>query len=266
MSADAGRGAMAGDGAADRPAAHLPGSRIGLVLAAGFGSRLAGAVRETRLKPLTPVAGTPLIARTLTGLQRAGCNRVVVVLGHEPEALRAGIEAAYEGPLALTFVVNARYAQSNGVSVLAARDHLTETFVLTMADHVVGDAVMDLARRHQPPADGATLLVDFKLDAIFDMDDATKVQVDGDRVTAIGKNLVSFDAVDTGVFVCTPALVDALAAVDRETGDAALSDGVRRLATAGRMQALDVGDGFWQDVDTPAMLAHAEAALRAGRS
>ena len=237
--------------------------RTGLVLAAGFGSRLAGAVRETALKPLTPVAGTPLLVRTLRSLERAGCARAVVVLGHGAEATRERIEAAYDGPLALTFVVNARYDLGNGVSVLAARARLDGPFVLTMADHVVGDEVMDLARGHVPEPGGATLLVDYKLDTIFDMDDATKVRVEGGRVAAIGKDLADFNAVDTGVFVCTDGLLGALEAVYRARGDASLSDGVRRLAAAGRMAALDVGDGFWQDVDTPAMLAHAEAALRA---
>ena len=239
-------------------------SRTGLVLAAGFGSRLAGAVRETDLKPLTPVAGTPLVVRTLQSLERAGCSRVVIVLGYQPDVLRDGIRAAYGGPLALTFVVNERYALGNGISVLSAREHLTSPFVLTMADHVIGDEVMDLAREHEPPSSGATLLVDFKLASIFDMDDATKVRVENGRVTEIGKALSEFDAVDTGVFVCTVALLDALAAVEGETGDASLSDGVRRLAAEGRMRALDVGDGFWQDVDTPEMLAHAETALAGG--
>ena len=237
--------------------------RTGLVLAAGFGSRLAGAVPETALKPLTPVAGTPLLVRTLRSLERAGCTRAVVVLGHGAEATRAGIAAAYTGPLALAFVVNPRYDLANGVSVLAARPHLDGPFVLTMADHVVGDEVMDLARGHVPEPGGATLLVDYKLDTIFDMDDATKVRVEDGRVVAIGKDLAGFNAVDTGVFVCTDGLLDALEAVYHERGDASLSDGVRRLAAAGRMAALDVGDGFWQDVDTPAMLAHAEAVLRA---
>ena len=40
-------------------------ARTGVVLAAGFGSRLKGVVASTDLKPLTPVAGTPLIVRTL---------------------------------------------------------------------------------------------------------------------------------------------------------------------------------------------------------
>ena len=239
------------------------GGRTGLVLAAGFGSRLAGTASGTDLKPLTPVAGTPLALRTLRGLERAGCGRVVVVLGHEPDEVRAGIEAAYDGPLGLAFVVNDRYAEPNGVSVLAARGHLDGPFVLTMADHVVGDEVWDLVRAHRPAPGGATLLVDYKLPSIFDMDDATKVRTEGGRVVEIGKGLAAFDAVDTGVFVCTDGLLDALDAEDRERGGAALSDGVRRLAAEGRMAALDVGDGFWQDVDTPAMLAHAEERLRA---
>ena len=259
---------------ADHPAPPGPGAggagrggRVGLVLAAGFGSRLAGAHRETALKPLTSVAGLPLVVRTLRGLERAGCARAVVVLGHEADAHRDGIEAAYSGPLPLAFVVNARYAEPNGTSVLAARDALGGPFVLTMADHVVGDEVWDLARAHRPAPGGATLLVDRKLDAVFDMDDATKVQTDGGRVVEIGKELEAFDAVDTGVFVCTRALLDALDAEDRARsasgrGGASLSDGVRRLAADGRMAALDVGDGFWQDVDTPEMLAHAEARLR----
>jgi NDP-sugar pyrophosphorylase family protein len=63
------------------------------------------------------------------------------------------------------------------------------------------------------------------------------------------------------VFVCSAALMDAIEAVYRQTGDASLSEGVQTLAAAGNMQVIDIGDGFWQDVDTPEMLAHAEAEL-----
>ena len=236
--------------------------RTGIVLAAGFGSRLAGTQTATDLKPLTPVAGTPLLIRTLNSLETAGCRRAVIVVGHGMETVQEEIQDRYEGPLTLTFAVNEEYDLQNGVSVLSARPHLeTEPFLLTMADHVLGDSLMEQARTHRPPADGATLLVDYKLDSIFDMDDATKVRVVDGEPQAIDKRLDDYNCVDTGVFLATDGLMDALAAVYEAEGDAALSDGIQRLMQAGRMHTLDIGDGFWQDVDTPEMLAHAERKL-----
>lgn len=236
--------------------------RTGLVLAAGFGSRLAGASDETRLKPLTPVAGRPLMLRTLDSLVLAGCRRVVIVVGFGGEEVERAVRERYRGDQELVFVTNERYDLSNGVSVLAARDALPGTFVLTMADHVFGDEVMRLAGAHEPEPHGATLLVDSKLDQIFDMDDAMKVCVRDGRVTSIGKQLSAYDTIDTGLFVCTDGLMDQLEAEFRSRGDASLSDGVSRLAAEGRMAVLDIGDGFWQDVDTPDMLAHADRMLR----
>jgi 1L-myo-inositol 1-phosphate cytidylyltransferase len=235
-----------------------PEPRTGVVLAAGFGSRLEGVSDETTLKPLTPVAGEPLLLRTFRSLALAGCDRVVVVLGHGAEAVHTAIEQAYRGPLALEFVVNEQYRLANGVSVLAARQRVPGDFVLTMADHVFGDDVMRLAAAHQPPAGGATLLVDYQIDEVFDLDDATRVLVRDGHIADIGKLIPEYNCVDTGLFVCTQGLMDALQTVYEERGDASLSEGVARLAAAGRMSVLDIGDGFWQDVDTPAMLAEAE--------
>lgn len=236
--------------------------RTGVILAAGFGTRLRGVSDKTALKPLTPVGGVPLLERSVRQLEVAGCGRVVVVVGHGRADVEAGL-AGYRGPCEIVFADNPRYDLKNGVSVLAARAFIaTEVFVLSMADHVVGDEVMRLAGAHEPPAEGATLLVDKKLATIFDMDDATKVQTDGEvRIAAIGKQLAAFDAVDVGIFVCTGALMTALESFYAARGDTSLSEGVQTLAATGRMHVLDIGDGFWQDVDTPEMLAHAELEL-----
>lgn len=237
----------------------------GVILAAGFGSRLAGISDDTDLKPLTPVAGTPLLLRTLNSLETAGCTQAVIVVGHGMDTVQQEIQERYDGPLALTFAVNEHYDLQNGVSVLAAEPYVEGTFLLTMADHVLGDAVMECARGHAPPEQGATLLVDYKLDTIFDMDDATKVRVADGRPQAIGKRLSDYNCVDTGVFVATEGLMEALSTVYEAEGDAALSDGIQRLMETDRMHTLDIGAGFWQDVDTPQMLAHAEEMLENGR-
>ncbi len=237
--------------------------RVGVILAAGFGSRLAGVSDETRLKPLTTVAGRPLLLRTVGSLEVAGCARVVIVVGHGAEQIEAEFRAVYEGGVEVIFTINELYQLSNGLSVLAARPWVEGEFVLTMADHILGDELMLQARAHRPLPGGATLLVDYKLDTIFDMDDATRVLADDEgRITRIGKLIETYNCVDTGVFVCTPALMDAIDRVYRASGDASLSHGVQALTEAGTMRVLDVGDGFWQDIDTPEMLAHAESVLR----
>ncbi|MFC2085731.1 sugar phosphate nucleotidyltransferase [Bacteroidota bacterium] len=236
-------------------------SRAGIILAAGFGSRLQGVSDETSLKPLTPVGGRPLIFRTIESLARAGCDRVVIVLGHGADAVRRSVSEAYRGSTELVFAVNPKYELQNGLSVLAARPFVGDEFVLTMADHVFGDSVMDIAAQHTPVVGGTTLLVDYKLDSIFDMDDATKVLAKDDRIVRIGKTITDYNCVDTGVFVGTSGLMDSIDEVFRSTGDASLSDGVQTLATRDVMRVLDIGPGFWQDVDTPEMLEHANRML-----
>ena len=235
--------------------------RAGIVLAAGFGSRLREH-DDDAIKPLTLVAGEPLLHRAIRGLALAGCDRAVVVLGYRSEDLQAAV-AGWDPGLPVHTVVNPRYDLANGVSVLAAGPHVGDEFVVTMADHVLSEGLLALAGAHTPVPGGATLLVDRRIDEVFDLDDATKVRTDADgRIVEIGKTLAQYDAVDTGVFVCTRGLLDALKAVLHARGDATLSQGVARLASAGLMHTLDVGECFWQDVDTPQMLAHAVACLQ----
>ena len=240
--------------------------RTGVILAAGLGTRLREGPTSNALKPLASVADTSLVIRTLNSLEIAGCSTIVVVLGFHADELREVIGGSYGGSATLEFVTNHKYELKNGISVLCARDHVSDPFILTMADHVLDDAIMHLAREHTPPKDGATLLVDYKLDTIFDMDDATKVVAVDGKIVEISKQLTEFNCVDTGVFVCTPQLMDEIEKVYDATGDASLSDGVGALARRGCMHVLDIGDAFWQDVDTPEMLAHAELILRERRA
>lgn len=41
---------------------------------------------------------------------------------------------------------------------------------------------------------------------VFDIDDATKVKVAGDKIVDIGKGSREFNGVDMGIFLCSPEI------------------------------------------------------------
>ena len=69
--------------------------------------------------------------------------------------------------------------------------------------------------------------------------------------------LQEYDAIDTGAFLCSRIIFEYLRRAQQD-GDCSLSDGMRLLAADGKASAIDIGDAWWQDVDTPEMLARAE--------
>lgn len=230
-------------------------TRDALIIAAGAGSRVQGA--GPAVKCLLTVGEQPLLRRLLDQFAAAGIERAHVVVGFQAPLLRAAL-ADWPLGLAVEFVENPRWQLRNGISVLAAAEALrAERFLLSMSDHVFDPRIVARATECAVPDGGATLLVDSKVDQVFDLDDATKVRATGERITALGKDLEPFSAIDTGLFCCRPQVFDALREAERSRGDCSLSDGMSLLARAGRLRAEDVGDAWWQDVDTPEMLAEA---------
>jgi choline kinase len=115
--------------------------------------------------------------------------------------------------------------------------------------------------RYPLVAGEAVLGIDYKIDACCDLDDATKVSLEGDRIVSIGKELPFYDALDTGVFRITEGVIRALEHVNGVDG-CSLSQGMAELAAVGKMRAVDVEDATWVDVDTPMARAHAEMLMR----
>ncbi len=230
-----------------------------VILAAGLGSRLAKTPDD--IKPLKLVGGVSLIQRNIELFVQNGIEEVVIVTGYHAHELEEQLtrDCAHL-PVKLVFQFNADFKKSNGLSVLAAQPAIRGNFILTMADHIFAPDMVADACTIEPPQKGAILCVDYKLNTIFDMDDATKVLVDNGRVAAISKQLTNFNAVDTGLFVCTPTLFDALnAAADASPiHDCSLSEGIATLMKTGRMHVHDIGAFIWQDVDDDYMLKQAE--------
>jgi choline kinase len=240
----------------------LYGTRQTVILAAGNGSRLS-ATRGGLPKPLVRVAGQTLIEHALDQAVAAGVEEAVIVTGNAADQMRAHLETL-DTPLKLTVVYNARYHEPNGVSLLAAAPYITGPFYLQMADHVFAHPVLRvLDRMDAAPADAVRLLVDFH-PVNLDEDDATKVRVTDRLVTAIGKDVYPYDAVDTGCFRLDPQVFVALHEVAR-TESPSVTLGMRRLLAHGKLAAVPLTGVRWTDVDTPEDYAKAELLLGALR-
>ncbi|MES1176122.1 MAG: histidinol-phosphate transaminase [Myxococcales bacterium] len=232
-----------------------------IVLAAGYGSRLSEGA-DMLPKPLRVVGGVPLVVRVLRTLKSAGIQEAVVITGFQGEAVRQALRAERGLGLKLSFVDNPHFDKKNGVSLLSAASFVDRECVLTMSDHLYSPELVRRLLAADVPEGSCALAVDYDIERCFDLDDATKVGVEAGKIKRIGKELESYDALDTGVFRIGPALIAELAAVEASTGDCSLSDGVQALSRRGRFFATDVGDVRWVDVDTPQALACAEAMLR----
>lgn len=230
-----------------------------LIIAAGFGSRLRD-ISES--KPLTPVAGVPLLELGVRQAKAAGAKRVVVVTGHEAERLEAALP---ELSSRIGLPVVARrvddWSKPNGWSVMAGAAQIDGNYLLMMSDHIFSAPILTgLAQQHGPER-GVTLAVDRRIaDPLIDPDDATWVERDANGfIRAIGKTIEVFDAVDCGAFLCTPELAGAIAGAIAEGKAGSLSEGMQRLADAGRAATWEIGGAWWLDVDDPRAHALAEA-------
>jgi len=130
-----------------------------------------------------------------------------------------------------------------------------------MSDHLFDNTIVDLLIE-SAEVDLLNLAVDRKIGSVFDLDDAMKVQTAGDKVVDLGKSLLDYNAIDTGLFVC-PQEIFAYLERAKRNDDCSLADGVRLMAADGKVRAIDIGTAWWQDVDTPEMFREAEKRIGA---
>ncbi|WP_068070760.1 NTP transferase domain-containing protein [Novosphingobium lentum] len=230
-----------------------------LIIAAGYGSRLA---ELSPSKPLTPVCGVPLIEIGIRQAQAAGVTRVVVATGHKADALEAFLaDLAARIGIAIVTARLADWSTPNGFSVMAGAALIDGDYLLMMADHMFEAAILRRLLHEGDATRGVTLAIDRAIDnPLVDPDDATWVKLAPDgRITAIGKTIAAYDAVDCGAFLATPELSAAIAGAIADGKSGSLSDGMQRLADQGRAATMDVGTGWWMDVDDPRAHALAEA-------
>ena len=235
----------------------------GLIVAAGQGVRLRA---KGDLKPLIPIKGVPLIECVIDRARSGGIDEFFVVSGYRGDELRAALNSlAARENIRITHVINRDWNRANGHSVLMAKQFLDEPFVLMMCDHLVDPEIIR-SLIDEPLVPGTvTLAVDFNLDSpLNDPDDVTRVKSQDGLIQRIGKVIRDFDSFDTGVFLCTPIIFEALEE-SQSQGDDSISGAMNVLAAWQKARIFDIKDRVWVDVDDPAAYEKAEHLLETGR-
>jgi choline kinase len=234
-----------------------------IILAAGTGTRLGQATRETP-KALLRAAGKPLIHYALRFARQAGASRIVVVSGFYSEDLRAFVARDDAGA---HVVENLDFRKGN---ILSARAGLAHTepasgFLLMNSDHIYEPAIAGTVAMIASSAGEITGFCDF--DRELGADDM-KVRLDSARrIREIAKTLATWDAGYVGMTYVPPArgraYVDALAGVVEREGDTMHVERVlAHLATTDHRPVIgDISGHGWLEIDEPHDLARAKDTL-----
>ena len=224
-----------------------------IILAAGLGQRLRA---RSASKPLTQVHSLSLIEIGVRQLHAAGIAHIVVVTGHEADRVEAHIDAlAHRLDLDLRCVRLEDWSRPNGWSVIAGAGAVDAPFVLVMADHMFGDGLLARLAGQSLDQCDVVLATDRVDNPLVDPDDATwAARDDQARITAIGKHIAPYDAVDCGAFLANVALPRAIERAIAQGAAGSLSDGMQVLADARRAMTMDIAGAWWLDVDDPRAL------------
>jgi choline kinase len=191
----------------------------GIILAAGKGSRLNGTAGD-KPKCLVELGGITLIDRQIRALERAGVDDVVVVVGCQPDRVRARCGHR------VTYVENTRFAETNSMfSLWMARALLYEGFVVLNCDVLFHPALLEdlLTARHE----NALLLGYREADQPPFGDEEMKVKVRCGRVVEMSKTMdpAEADGENVGIVKFGPS------------GAARLVEIMDRLVDAGEVRA-----------------------------
>ncbi|MEM8951893.1 MAG: phosphocholine cytidylyltransferase family protein [Pseudomonadota bacterium] len=155
-----------------------------LILSAGQGSRLLPLTADTP-KCLLPIGPLNLIEWQLQSLAACGVDEVVVVTGYGSKQVDAALERWRRPGFAIRKVFNPFFnVADNLASCWLARQEMDRDFVILNGDTLFEPEILKTVLAS--PSAPITITIDRK--SCYDSDDM-KVQVEGDRLRAVGKAL-----------------------------------------------------------------------------
>ena len=182
----------------------------------------------------------------------AGISKIVIVVGYLGDRVRETLGSGSDFNVKLQYISNPDYLGGNAISVHKVMDWVQgDPIVLCMGDHLIEQKLVKQLLEGQ--TFNETLCIDYTPAQYHQLAEATKVTVDSAGcIKDIGKDLVYWDALDTGVFLLTENFFQALhELVQHRDTTIEITDVIRFLISQGhRFDTYNASGCFWIDVDT----------------
>jgi mannose-1-phosphate guanylyltransferase len=218
-----------------------------VILAAGAGTRLRP-LTNTCPKPMLPIAGRPLLARTLDWLRAVGVAEVALNLHHLPDVVRAGLGDGNAWGMLLRYSYEPVLLGTAGAVRAIADQHpgwLDQTFLLIYGDMLLDIALEDLRALHR--SSGATLTMALKRTSTPHTQGMVAVDAEG-RVERFVEKPAAWDHGDlanAGIYLCEPEVLEFIPPGASDFGHdiipALLASGPRVWGRQAQGYLLDIG-------------------------
>ncbi|MCK4470112.1 MAG: CDP-alcohol phosphatidyltransferase family protein, partial [Desulfobacterales bacterium] len=193
-----------------------------------------------------------LIERLILSAKNAGLTDFYVVTGYNGEKVRDYLNRFSQSRnIDITHIINEERGKGVGLSVLKAKKLLNENFILLMGDYIFDKSILVKIKNEKIADDEVMLTVDYNIknNKLVDVNNVSKVVVEDSRILDIGKNIKKYNAYDTGIFLCSPAIFSAIEE-SLPHGNDSLSRAIGVMAGNGKVKAVDIKDDYWIGVNT----------------
>jgi mannose-1-phosphate guanylyltransferase len=228
-----------------------------VILAAGAGTRLRP-LTDTCPKPMLPITGRPLLARTLDWLRANNVLEVALNLHHLPDVVRMGLGDGAAWGMTLRYSHEPTLLGTSGaVRTIAERypGWFDQTFLLLYGDMLLDIALMDLVAFHQSSTAELTLALKHtatpQTQGMVEVDSAGRVL----RFVEKPRAWDGGDLANAGVYICEPSILPAIPPGVSDFGH----DIIPALLAGGRYVCGRLVEGYLLDIGTPNAYAQAQS-------
>lgn len=229
-----------------------------IILAAGYCSRFDFKDNSYK-KYMLPFERSNILNYIIVAMDKAGIKKINIVVDNSVDISKIS-DSFYEfannistETPNLNYVQNFRPERENGYSLfLGAKGIQSESFILSMADHIFSDNIYSRLIKSYRNEDIVLATDPMKIDGVYDLEDCTKVHGDNLIIKMIGKNLSNYNRLDMGVFIMKTSTIKNISQkLEKDKEKFGVSDIVLSAIDLHlNVGYFDFPNTIWLDIDT----------------